>query len=79
MIPFVILRVKSLIVSDFLISDGIDFQITGPEYDRLSLNKLVFFFFFCLFFFVLEYKNYYSKRIFMKHLTQYLRATEKEF
>ena len=33
--------VESLIVSAFFTSEGIAFHITGPEYDRLSLNKLV--------------------------------------
>ena len=33
--------VKKLIDDEFLISDGIVFHITGPEYDKLFLNKLV--------------------------------------
>ena len=33
--------VKSLIVEAFFTSKRIAFHITGPEYDRLSLNKRV--------------------------------------
>ena len=33
--------VKVLIDDEFLISDGIVFHITGPEYDKLFLNKLI--------------------------------------
>ena len=33
---------KMLIVDKFSISDGIVFHITGPEYDELFLNKLMF-------------------------------------
>ena len=33
--------VKVLIDDEFLISDGIVFHISGPEYDKLFLNKLV--------------------------------------
>ena len=33
--------VKVLIDDEFLISDGIVFHITGPEHDKLFLNKLI--------------------------------------
>ena len=33
--------VKILIDHEFLTSDGIVFHITGPEYDKLLLNKLI--------------------------------------
>ena len=40
---FVSLCVKPLIVTEFLISDGIEFQITDPEYDtEFSLNTICF-------------------------------------
>ena len=39
--PFDNVPSKVLIDDEFLISDGIVFHITGPEYDKLFLNKLI--------------------------------------
>ena len=40
--PFNYIPSKNVNLVEFLISDGIVFHITGPEYDKLFLNKLMF-------------------------------------